>query len=1596
MAALRVLTRLEREQRSASAVERETLAAWSSWGAVPEIFDEARAEWAPERAQLHELLGEQGYAGARRTTINAHYTHPAIARAMWELASELGFEGGRVLEPGCGAGVFIGLAPAGAEMTGVELDDTTAAIAQALHPDARIIARSFAQYQPRGTFDLTVGNVPFADVRLHDPVHNRQQHSIHNHFIVKSLALTRPGGHVIVLTSRYTLDAANPAARREISGLADLLGAVRLPTGAHRRAAGTDALTDLLILRRRAPGAEPLSESWVNTRIVQLQGGEARVNEYFIEHPDRVLGELTVGHGMYAADTLSVLGELDPDEISEAISGHGRRIAAAAPALPQRSSERAVVGADELQLVEAPEGLWDGHLVMLANGTFAEVKDGLEHPIQTPGTIAAELRALLGLRDRARELLAGEAQSLQDTPRIAELRTRLRADYESYYARYGPINRFTLRRTGRIDPDSGGERMARIAPRALRAFRGDPFCPLVMSLEAFDETTQRATPATLLSKRVIAPREPVLGVETPQDALAVCLDTHGHVEIAEIARLLGRSAQDARRALGELVYDDPQDAARLVPAAEYLSGNVRVKLDHARAGAEQNPALAVNVAALERVLPVDLGADEVEPRLGAAWIGVEDHRAFLAEILQDPSVRVEHPGGMVWAVRANNSSVLARSEWGTSRIAAAEIAKAVLEQRPVQVTDELDDGRRVVNPVETAAAQDKANAIQERFVDWCWQDPDRAQRLLREYNRRFNSIVLRDYGPEGERLSLSGIALTFEPMPHQRAAVARMLCEPAVGLFHQVGAGKTAEMCIGVSELRRLGMVRKPCLVVPNHMLEQFSREYLQLYPQARVLAASSQDLAGEKRRRFVARVASNDWDAVLMTRSAFERLPVTPETQARYVEKELHEARAMLANAQAAGGLTVKRVEKIVLQAEQNLARQLDAEKDPGISFEETGIDYLAIDEGHSYKNLQTMSNIPGAAIAGSQRASDLHMKTEYLRERHGGRVITIATATPIANSITEAHVMQRYLRPDLLADAGVEHFDQWAATFGQTVTAIEMAPTGGGNYRMATRFARYQNVPEMLRMFHVFADVKTAQDLDLPTPQIAQRADGQRAPETVVIPASPEITAYVTDLGQRAEQVRARAVLPEDDNMLKITGDGRKAALDMRLATGQPATGPCKLDIAAGRIAGIWREHRDQPYNDPDTGERSPTPGALQIVFCDLGTPRDGWNAYDELREQLASLGVPSHQIRYIHEAKNDADKGRLFAGARAGHISVLIGSTEKMGVGTNIQARAVAMHLLDCPWRPSDVEQREGRILRQGNQNPEVQILRYVVEGSFDAYSWQTVERKARFIAQIMRGRLDTREIEDIGDNALSFAEVKALASGDPLVLDKAKADAEVTSLSRLERAWQRNHQPLRSTIAAASARVDARERAIATVTDALDRRTDTRGDRFQITINGTTLRERKPAGELLNRWAATAQPGRTERLAELGGLQILGMVTPDYRDGGRELVLTLEGLPVEPARAPLDHAHENPLTLIRQLEHRVTTLHERGERLRGERQDAILEGQRARKALDRPFKHADDLQAARERQTHITQQQLDRSREHEHEQERDYDYDYGLGR
>ena len=950
IAALRLLHVLERDDRPAVGEEHLVLAAWSGWGAVPQLFDEQREEWAQARGQLRELAGERGYEAARRTTINAHYTDPQVAAAIWEAVRGLGFNGGRVLEPGCGAGIFLGLAPEHAELIGVELDPSTAQVARALYPHATIRPESFADTRlPDRYFDLAIGNVPFADVRLHDPRHNPGGHSLHNHFILKALALTRPGGLVAVLTSHYTLDAANPAARREIAALADLVGAARLPTGAHRRTAGTDALMDVVILRRRDTGQPALESSWETTRAVEVDGEEVRINAYLADRPELVLGELTVGRGMYGAETLQVRprGALEdvPGQVREALGPIVARAREHRLTVRPRDTSpvdlEASRDATPKPIALAPDGAWDGHITADPGGTFTVVTRGLAEPLAVAASQRGELRALLELRDGARALLAAEASTLEDTEDIADLRVSLRGRYLDYHTRYGPINRFSLRRTGRIDPGSGEERLARLTPPALRLLRSDPFAALVHALENFDETAQAASPAGMLTERVVVPRAPRLGADSPQDALAICLDTHGRVELDEIARLLGVERREARAQLGELVYDDPVDD-RLVPAAEYLSGNVRVKLDEAM---HARPGLKVNVRALERALPVELTAEEIEPRLGAVWIDTDTHRQFLAEVLEDDGVEVEHPGGSIWAVKGRGWTVKASSEWGTSRMPAPALAKAAMEQRPIQVTDELDDGRRVVNPTETAAAQEKAQALQERFAEWCWEGPERARRLAAEYNRRFNSIVLRDYTIEGERLTLPGLARTFTLREHQRAAVARILSEPAVGLFHQVGAGKTAEMICGAMELRRLGLVSKPGVVVPNHMLEQFSREWLQLYPQARVLAASSDDLAGEKRRAFVARAAANDWDAVILTRSAFQRLPVTNATEDAYERAQLLSLRAMLEKSKGERGLTVKRLEKQVARVEEQLKQLLDSPKDPGLCFEQTGIDYLIID---------------------------------------------------------------------------------------------------------------------------------------------------------------------------------------------------------------------------------------------------------------------------------------------------------------------------------------------------------------------------------------------------------------------------------------------------------------------------------------------------------------------------------------------------------------------------------------------------------------------------------------------------------------------------
>nr|WP_249407134.1 helicase-related protein [Plantibacter sp. CFBP 8775] len=873
----------------------------------------------------------------------------------------------------------------------------------------------------------------------------------------------------------------------------------------------------------------------------------------------------------------------------------------------------------------------------------------------------------------------------------------------------------------------------------------------------------------------------------------------------------------------------------------------------------------------------------------------------------------------------------------------------------------------------------------ERFSEWVWEDPARATQLADEYNRRFNAIVLRDYSAEGEYLSLPGIAATFKLRPHQRAAIARAIAEPTAGLFHGVGAGKTAEMVASAMELKRMGLIRKPAIVVPNHMLAQFSREWMQIYPQARILAASSKDLAGDKRRLFVARAATNDWDAIIMTRTAFEKVPLSPAAEAEYITAEVDAARASLAQAQGEDRMSVKRIERTILTMENQQKKLLDKPRDPGLTFESTGIDYLIVDEMHDYKNLNTPSNIQDAAITpGAQRASDLHSKLQYLRSQPGEHVAIGATATPIANSITEAYVMQRFLRPDLLRNAGIDSFDAWAATFGKTVTEMEMSPTG--SFRLKTRFAKFQNVPEMLRMWHVFADVKTPEQLNLPVPLIRVREDGQRRPEIVTIPPTPELQRYVTQLGERADDVAARKVRPEEDNMLKISTDGRKGALDMRMVDEHAIpSGPTKIRTVAQKVMTEWRNTRDLTFVD-DEGTISPARGGLQLVFSDLGTPSQRWNAYDEIKLTLIELGMPADRIRFIHEAKNDTEKARLFAAAKAGHVDVLLGSTSKMGVGTNIQARMTAMHDVDCPWRPADVEQRHGRGIRQGNQNPEIGVYQYVVEGSFDAYMWQTVERKAKFIGQIMRGTLDAREIDDIGDAALSAAETKALASGNPLILEQSVASNDVARFERLQRVWHRNQSNLVAIKAQAIRTMENLEGAITGIEAALPRIIDTSGDAFAMAVRDLPYRSRTDAAAAIQDWARTRTgdylaPNSERAIGELGHL---GGFTLDARItkqlGTTMIGVQLRDVPGAGVSIPRGDLLESGMGFIRMLENRIATLPRLLQQTTEQHQAACSNLADAEANLGTPFKHANDLTEAKQRLASVEAQITDSATNH----------------
>ncbi|MDO5722467.1 MAG: DEAD/DEAH box helicase family protein [Actinomycetaceae bacterium] len=1437
--------------------QQALLAKYSGWGGLSAVFDERNQTHNARRTRLKSLLSEDEYSAARRSVLNAHYTHPAYANAIWQSLTNYGFNSGSVLEPGCGVGTFIGQAPQGAQMTGVEIDPLSASIAQALYPNATIRNEGYESTPTPELFDAAVGNVPFGDINLYDPAGNPGNHSIHNHFIIKALSQTKPGAVVAVITSRYTLDAANPAARRDMYEKADLLSAVRLPTGAHSEVANTEALTDVLVFRVRKDSETALPFMWEHSTAVDINGESVRINTFFQDHPTSVLGEFRVGQGMYNAKTLHVDPTSEtaknPVRIAELLS---ERVSADLGQARKNGLTYSPEHAPEhLPVANAPATRTLGSIRSSETGFETLTHTGWE-PLKVPKTQAGELTALLEIRDSVRALIEAEAASATDTPQLAHLRDQLKTRYSSYFDKYGALNR-AQRKT--YLNSKGKEVYRERRPPVMRIFEKDPFAPLAKAVEVYDADAQTAQPAPIQRGRQIFAKYTPKGADTPTDAMYICLEQKGKIDLDYIAYLLGETdIKTVREQLGTEIFDLP--GGQYATRAQYLSGNVRSKPQTAMNLSEADSRYQVNVDALKEVIPADLTPMDISVEPGAAWISPKLHTQFIRQLVRQSDIVMGHDPINGWGMKGTYThGVLQTATWGTPRMSATQIFLNLCNNAPIRVFDaDSETKTEHLNPVATEAAQGKAEQIRDEFVKWVWDDPNRAEELLKLYNQRFNSHVQRSYETEGQALRLPGLAKTFTLHDHQKTAVARMIAEPTTGLFHEVGAGKTLEMVAGVMEQKRLGLIQKPMIVVPNHMLAQFEREWLQAYPQAKILAADKDDITNKSGRGdFMARVTTSNWDAVICTQSAFRKIPVDAGTLETYMGKEIENLENWLASSKDAERYSVSRAEKTLIrmktQLEQRLAKLKDS-ADTGLTFDKLGVDYLVVDEAHHYKNLSARTRTQGIiSSSAADRAQDLDMKLSYLRQTYGARCATFATATPVANTMGEMWVMTHYLRPDLLEESGLDTFDQWAKTFTEITSSVEA--TAAGTLEVRQRPARFKNLPELMQMWSTFADVKTRDQLNLKTPDIAVNHDGNRSPEIVSVEAGSGIDQFQERILKRAELIQSRQIEPHIDNWLTLSNDGKAMATDYRLIPEKSRERALegvdlpleqqKVDVAADRISDIYQQTKDNTYLD-ELGQVSDTRGALQIVFVDQGTPTSKnaheWNLYDELKMKLVERGVPADKIVYTHDASTTVEKDRIFAKARTGAISVLIGSTEKMGTGANMQSRAVALHHLTAPWRPADLAQREGRIIRQGNQNGEIQILRYVTERSFDTYMWQTLERKANFINQIMCGDYSGREAEDLSDDAASYAQVKAIASGNPLLIEEAQIQNELRTYTRRSQAWRSNRNLLQSQVVQAKTAirtlVEKRKHLEALAQTVVS----TKGANFTASINGQTYTSR----------------------------------------------------------------------------------------------------------------------------------------------------------
>ena len=1362
IAAIRTLFQLEQEHRGATIEEQEILSQYVGWGGLPDAFDPDKGNWAKEYAELKGLLSEDEYAAARGSVLNAHYTSPTVIRAIYDAVERMGFRSGNILEPSMGVGNFFGMLPdtmQDSRLYGVELDSITGRIAQKLYPEASIKVAGFETTDRHDFYDLAVGNVPFGQYKVNDKAYNKLGFSIHNYFFAKAIDQVRPGGIVAFVTSRYTLDSKDSSARKHIAERANLLGAIRLPNSAFKANAGTEVVSDIIFLQKRD---RPIDHEpdWV--QLGKTEDGFA-INQYFVDHPEMVLGELTSESTQYGREECTVHpieGAVLADQLAEAvqhIEGQYTEVEVETPDIADAENEKHILPADP-DVKNFSYTVVDGEVYYRENSVMTQV--------ELSDTAKGRVTGMVELRQIVNELIQQQLNDYPDAD-IKATQEKLNTAYDAFAAKYGLLND---RKNGRL-------------------FEQDSSYYLLCSLENLDEQGQFKSKAAMFTKRTIRPERTVTSVDTPTEALAVSIGERGRVDLPYMAELLGTPGEYERitSELSGVIFKDPgadptDTEAGWQMADEYLSGNVRAKLRIAQLAAETNPEFAVNVTALEKAQPKDLEASEIDVRLGATWLAPEIIQKFMAETFRIPyylrhAVKVRYsPYTAEWRIEGKSAmgrgDITSTETYGTSRANAYKILEDTLNLKDVRIYDAIEDeeGRpkRVLNKTDTMLAQQKQQVIKDAFANWIWQDPQRRIALVKQYNELFNSNRPREY--DGSHIHFVGMNPEISLREHQRNAIAHVLYGGNTLLAHEVGAGKTFEMAASAMEAKRLGLCQKSLFVVPNHLTEQWAAEFLHLYPNAKLLVARKKDFETANRKKFCARIATGDYDAVIIGHSQFERIPLSYERQERIIQEQIDETLAAINELKATAGenFSIKQMEKTRKTLEIKLEKlRSDARKDDVITFEQLGVDRLFVDESHFYKNLfltTKMRNVASLSTSEAQKSSDMFGKCRYLDEITGGRGVVFATGTPVSNSMSELYTVMRYLQYGTLQQKGLTHFDCWASTFGETTTAIELAPEGTG-YRARTRFAKFFNLPELMSMFKEVADIKTSDQLHLPVPDAKF--------ETVVAKPSEIQKEMVQELSRRAAKIHSGAVDASEDNMLCVTNDGRKIGLDVRLMNPILPDDPnSKLNTCVRNVLQIWADGKEQKLT--------------QLLFCDLSTPKnDGnFNVYDDIRKKLVAAGVPESEVEFIHNADTEAKKAALFSNVRSGDVRILLGSTAKMGAGTNVQSRLVAVHHLDVGWKPSDMTQRNGRIIRQGNMNKEVKVFNYVTEGTFDSYLFQTLENKQRFISQIMTSKSPVRSCDDVDEQALSYAEIKALCAGNPLIKEKMDLDVQVAKLKVLK--------------------------------------------------------------------------------------------------------------------------------------------------------------------------------------------------------------------